>query len=135
MSEYLIDKSNPNVKAVFDNMTHELRAMAKSKPVVVKLSANKPKRSIQQNAYFHKLIQIIAEYQGEDLESVKRQIKHRIGLIEKHMVNGELITEIKSTASLSVDDFSKLIEQTITVCEYLNLEYPKPDAFGFDKVY
>lgn len=131
---YLIDKTNPQVKQVVDNMLDELRRMVKDKPVTVNLSHATSTRSIQQNAYLHKLLGLIADYQGESLESVKRQIKHRIGLIEKHMINGELITEIRSTADLNKDEFSKLIEQVITVCEYLGIDYPVPDSFGFDKV-
>ena len=130
---YVVDLKNPNVKQVVDNMINDLRRESKKGPLTVTISDKKSKRSVQQNAYAHKLIGLIAEHQGESLESVKRQIKHRIGLIEKRMINGELITEIRSTADLNKDEFSKLIEQVITVCEYLGIDYPTPERYGFEE--
>jgi len=131
---FIIDRKNQSAKTVFNNVVNAIRSLSHEGVLVIELSFKKVTRSYQQNRYFHKLVGLIAEKQGEDLERVKRQIKHKIGLIEKDMVNGELITIIKSTADLSVEEFSQLIEQTITVCQYLEIQYPIPAHYGFDKV-
>lgn len=131
---FVIDRKNPGAKVIFNNVINAIRSLSQEGVLVVELSFKKLTRSHQQNRYFHKLVGLIAEYQGENPERVKRQIKHSIGLIEKDMINGELITMIKSTADLTVDEFSQLIEQTISVCQYLDIQYPIPSHYGFDKV-
>ena len=131
MEQFVFNVKDANIKSVFNNLVTTLRARVKHGSIVVTLSDKKVTRSSQQNRYFHKLVGLIAEQQGNDAERVKREIKHKIGLIEKQLINGELITIIKSTADLRVDEFSKLIEETISVCVFLEISYPTPDYYGF----
>ena len=131
MEQFVFNVKDANIKSVFNNLVTTLRARVKHGSIVVTLSDKKVTRSSQQNRYFHKLVGLIAEQQGNDAERVKREIKHKIGLIEKQLINGELITIIKSTADLKVDEFSKLIEATIGVCVFLEISYPTPDYYGF----
>lgn len=131
--KYQVSKNNQNTKQIIDNALNEVREIYKSgKTVVIDVKDGKLSRSNQANSYAHKLIGLIAEHQGESLESIKKQIKHRIGLIEKEMINGELITAIRSTADLNKEEFSKFIEQIISVCQYLEIKYPIPDEYGFN---
>lgn len=131
--KYQVNKSTQNSKQIIDNALNEVREIYKSgKTVVIDVKEGKIARSNQANAYAHKLIGLIAEHQGESLESIKKQIKHRIGLIEKEMINGELITAIRSTADLNKEEFSQFIEQIIAVCQYLEIKYPVPDEYGFN---
>ena len=131
MEQFVFNVKDANVKNVFNNLVTTLKTKIKHGSIVVTLSDKKITRSNQQNRYFHKLVDLIAEQQGNDAERVKREIKHKIGLIEKQLINGELITIIKSTADLRVDEFSKLIEETISVCVFLEISYPTPDYYGF----
>ena len=131
VEQFVLSIKDANIKSVFDNLVATLRARVKSSSIVVTLSDKKLTRSNQQNRYFHKLVGLIAEQQGNDAERVKREIKHKIGLIERQMINSELITIIKSTADLKVDEFSALIEATISVCVFLEISYPTPDYYGF----
>lgn len=132
MEQFVFNVKDANIKSVFNNLVTTLRARVKHGSVVVTLSDKKVTRSNQQNRYFHKLVGLIAEQQGNDAERVKREIKHKLGLVEKQMINSELITIIKSTADLKVDEFSKLIEATISVCVFLEISYPTPDFYGFE---
>lgn len=131
---FVLDIKNQSLLQVFNSMVALMRQMVKQGVVVVDFGYKKLTRSNQQNRYFHKLVGLVAEHQGEDAEKVKRQIKHSIGLIEKELINGELITIIKSTADLTVDDFSKLIEETIKICVYLEIDYPVPETYGYTRV-
>jgi len=131
MEQFVLNVEDLNIKSVFNNLVATLRTRVKSNSIVVTLSDKKVTRSGQQNRYFHKLVGLIAEHQGNDAERVKREIKHKIGLVEKQIINSELITIIKSTADLKVDEFSKLIEATISVCVFLEISYPTPDHYGF----
>jgi hypothetical protein len=135
---FILDLKSNCIKQVFDNLVTALREQIKKGVLAVEVSDKKITRSHNQNRYFHKLVLLIAEQQAggkataKECERVKREIKHRIGLIEKEMLNGELITSIRSTADLSVDEFSNLIEQTISVCAFLEIKYPVPEFFGYD---
>ena len=131
MEQFVLNIEDLKIKGVFNNLVATLRTRVKSNSIVVTLSDKKVTRSGQQNRYFHKLVGLIAEHQGNDPERVKREIKHKIGLVEKQIINSELITIIKSTADLKVDEFSKLIEATISVCVFLEISYPTPDYYGF----
>ena len=130
VEQFILNTGEPS-DIVFKNLVTTIRERDSSGTTVVTVSDKKITRSTQQNRYFHKLVSLIAEQQGSDAEKVKREIKHKIGLVEKQLINGELITIIKSTADLKVDEFSKLIEATIGVCVFLGISYPTPDYYGF----
>lgn len=132
MQTFTLRKNDPHCGDVFNNLVLALRGKVKSGVVSVTLSDKKQSRSSQQNRYFHQLVGLVAKEQGECPQRLKKQIKHKLGLIEKDFINGELITQIRSTADLNKEEFSRLIEQVISVCVYLQISYPQPSYFGFD---
>jgi len=133
--KFIINRKHESARDVYQNAIRTISMRSKSESIVVTIQDERKSRSSQQNAYVHKLIGLIADKQGEDIESVKRQIKYRIGLIEQTIINGDLITEITSTASLDKAQFSAFIEEVIKVCEFLGITYPVPSFYGFDDKY
>jgi hypothetical protein len=80
----------------------------------IKIEEYKPKRSLAQNRLWHSWISEWAKIRGDNPEHLKVLIKHHLGMYE-YITNpktGEVIPAMKSTAGLSVEDFSDLILQT-----------------------
>ena len=65
-------------------------------------------RNLDQNAYYHKLLQIIADDIGDTLESVKFDTKIELGFYLESR-NGNKIPE--STATMSTKRMSELIDR------------------------
>lgn len=88
------------------------------KPLVVTVAEHKAKRSAEQNRLFHALLNTIAEsatVNGKyyDAETWKEHIRRKfIGTEEIHLPDGARIERGISTASLSVAEFTQLIERT-----------------------
>lgn len=94
----------------------------------------KPKRSSNQNAYFHKLVDIVADFVGEDAEDTKWRIKHAMGMYKDVLDNfGNYKQRMLSTAELDKKQFSVLIEEVLILGHKLGLTMPLASHFGLEE--
>lgn len=70
------------------------------------------KRSVEQNALFHALVQEIAGSTGNDPDTVKDYLKDRFGPRRLVTVHGEERLVPKSTTQYSVEEMSELIDRS-----------------------
>lgn len=72
----------------------------------------KSTRSLEQNAYLHKLLADIAAFTGDDLESTKLQMKSLFlqPLARHKLPSGDVYVTYMSTASMNVGQLSEFCE-------------------------
>jgi hypothetical protein len=90
------------------------------------------KRSSSQNAYWHKLMDIIADYTGDDPENIKIRIKYSVLPLREVRVGDKIHMHPISSAELSKEDFSRLIEATLQMGMMLGLHMPSADHYGLE---
>jgi hypothetical protein len=129
---FILSKDSPAVKTVFNNSSDYARELFRSGSVRITIEPHKKNRSLQQNAYFYKLVRILSDYTGYDVEDVKEYILEECKLTREAQTWRGTQTKVRSTTSLNVQEFSLIIETAITLCERNNLHYPKPDHFGYE---
>jgi hypothetical protein len=129
---FILGKDSPAVKTVFNNSSDYARELFRSGSVRITIEPHKKNRSLQQNAYFYKLIRILSDYTGYDVEDIKEYILEECKLTREAQTWKGTQTKVRSTTSLNVQEFSLIIETAITLCERNNLHYPKPDYFGYE---
>ena len=105
--------------------------------LVITIEQMKPRKTTQQRAYAHVVIDAIAEYVGTTPDRLKRDIKIRIGLIETEVVAGKVYTFVTSTEDLDKQQYSIFIEEVLAVAESLSSSdssfiVPRPGYFGFN---
>lgn len=103
-----------------------------SKVYTVTIEQKEPSKTRQQEKYFHMLLQIISEFNGDDVTDLKRDITWRCGIREifEDPETGEIIEYPKYTSGLKISEYAKLIEAAQIVCMSLDLSYPDPRDLG-----
>ena len=133
MNYRLSKNSTVPVKQIVDSAINEARERFKAgEDVEIVIKKADKNRTSQQNKYFHGLVGILAKHAGYEPDRLKVEIKYQIGLIEKVLINGEVITSIKSTAQLNTEDFGKLIDTVQNLLDQMGVTYPLPNEQGYD---
>lgn len=133
MNYRLSKNSTVPVKAIVDRAIDEARERYKAgEDVEIVIKKAEKSRTSQQNKYFHGLLGLLANHAGYEPERLKIEIKHQLGLIEKVLINGEVITSIKSTAQLNTEDFGKLINTVQSLLDQMGVTYPLPSEQGYN---
>jgi hypothetical protein len=79
---------------------------------VIKVSKNKPVRSLGQNAYYHMVWNIYATHTGHYIDELKKEFYDKIGFFEVFTDKREISTKrYKSSADLDETEFAALINQ------------------------
>ena len=125
-----------NKKAIWSNLVAIVKSIW-SNDLTITIEQLKPRKTTQQRAYAHVLIDYIAEYVGISPDRLKRDIKIRIGLIETEVVTGKVYTFVTSTEDLNKQQYSAFIEEIVGVAQSLSsadasFKIPSPDYFGFN---
>ncbi len=83
------------------------------KPMEVVIRLHKSKRTLEQNAYLHKLLHDIAEFSGDNIESVKIEMKARFlePVTQVPMPDGRVYVVYPSTADMNVRELSEFCER------------------------
>jgi len=123
-------------KTVWANMVAFIRSLGESS-LVITIEQLKPRKSTQQRAYAHFLIDCIAEFVGVNPDYLKKEIKVNLGLIETEVISGKVITTVTSTESLSKDEYSVFVTEIVNIAQSLsdsNTGFVIPDRkfFGYD---
>lgn len=113
-----------NRESVRDNVIKAILALDIKKSMVVEIKAKK--RSLDQNALWHKWIDIMALELGYMPEEMKIVIK-RATLGQREIINfitGEIDTVDYSSAALDKQQFSNLMLKTSVIAAQLNINLP-----------
>lgn len=91
--------------------------------ITASLEIEDEERSYEQIKKIHKLFRIMAEYSGNDVETIKLYMKYKAGYAYETEMGGiKMIVPLKSIGKMSKKDLSDLIEFTIHYAEQeLNL--------------
>ena len=90
-------------------------------------------RSKQQNAYLHVLFRLISKETGYTEDEVKDMIKDSLNLwVTRTRKDGTQFEALRSTAEMTTDEMSNLIDQTLVICSKLGIKYPDRRHFGYD---
>jgi hypothetical protein len=132
--EYHLKQQSPMPpKQIIDQALNEARQLYREgKNVRLVVEELKKGKTDQQRKYAHACISIIAKDIGYDPSRLKMDIKVKLGLIDKHYVSGEVITVIRSTETLSREDYGKFIDSIIQLAGQMNISLPEPRMFGYD---
>jgi len=122
MSVYLL-----NSPQVIQNCIAEI-LKSSGKEVIVRERVKKKTR--QQEKYFHRLIDIIIEFTGDDKTEMKRQITWSCDITESFQdKDGNNILVPKQTSDMNVEEYNKIIPAAQMICMNLGLEYPDPEQY------
>jgi len=96
-------------------------------PIKIKFDRIYKQRSAAQNAYLHKIITMYAEHLGMRMDVLKEELQKRYLLVRELVNNGNVIYEVKSTATLNtkeMEEFAEKIRQEAIVEHMLYLPLP-----------
>ena len=95
----------------------------------VRIEAYKQNRSLAQNNTYHMWKEIIAKETGNSLEDMHDLFRLKfLGMVEK-TVMGTKIKTLRSTTSLTVDEFMLFMTKIEMLARQLNIILPYPDNY------
>ena len=118
-----------NGSPIFDYSDEQaLQAYLRSKEgkkVWYAITETKPPRSLQQNAYYWStVVQLIADYTGDDPESTHKYLKNRFC---QRFFNEKGNPVEKSTTRLTTSEFTQYIDRCIAFAAEHGIVIPSPD--------
>ncbi len=96
----------------------------KGKPLEIRVTQAKRMKTTAQNSFYYALLALIADYTGEDSESIKFRMKIQLGYFDEIWVSGIAEKKVKSMAKVSVDESNIFIDAALQICSHLNLRVP-----------
>jgi len=95
----------------------------------VKIGDYKRNRTLEQNSAFHAWCKSIADYNGDDFETIKYGLVHNVFGLSTHITNqlhdGKIvqveIPYLRSTTDLTVEEFCRLQDATLALAHFLNV--------------
>lgn len=112
MTDYYIDKG----KVRQDMVIAMIRALDDGKRWKVSITEAKSKRSLEQNSYFHLLVDLFADHSGYTPKEAKDTLKAECArAIPYRMLDGRTGTRPQSTREMSVQEMMEFIERVIHV--------------------
>ena len=103
---------------------HHLAGMDPDKEWEVVIRPYKKNKSTQQRNYYHKLLEILSDYNGDTIEDLKTRICFYLGYTRMVQLKDRMIEERLSTEKMGVGQYSKMIEETQKTLMILELSYP-----------
>ena len=103
----------------------DLLKKSKDKNIKIQIEKYREKRSISQNSYFHKLVEILSNELWYDLDEMKEILKFKFIRVEtKHWIY------TRKTSELNTEEMSKFTENIILwAWSKLNISLPTPDDY------
>jgi hypothetical protein len=115
---------------VTENCISAIRALPKDKAYEVRIA--KPGKTSAQRAYWHVLIRLVSQFQGEPEERLKEALKLEWLELHEVKVNGKVFLMPPSTEDITREQYSLLIEKTLMICSILGIKTPEPSYYGYD---
>ena len=131
MSDYIgffkIDERGTTVWKNIDEVKKYIKDLPTGK-YIVKISEYTEKRSINQNKFYWKLIEIISREIGYEVDEMHEVFKYKFLQKTLEDVNGNLIKGISSTKKLNTKEFSDYIKKIKMFVEQ-ELSIKLPNSF------
>lgn len=123
----------PIVKLIDDQRIENcIKLIRQSKGMTV--SIRKPNRSTEQNDYMHWLLELVADYMGENAEAFKLMLKiDWLGYEEIKLPDGRVVEKLRETRKLNVPDCSKFIDKLTMLANSLGVKIPSKQFAGLEK--
>ena len=80
-------------------------------------------KSKAQNSYYHCLLHLICKDTGQDFKRLRFTLKIELGYYDEVWVKGEAKQMVKSMSDVTVEQSNIFIENAITICQFLKLNY------------
>ena len=126
---YVIRPDNDVMKLV----VKEVLNLSPNQSFDVEIKPHEKRKTRQQEKYFHKLLNIVCDFTGDDITDMKRRVAWSCDLKETFTTqDGEVVQVPKTTSGLLVSEYSVLIEAAQLLCAELDLKYPMPDYYGLE---
>jgi hypothetical protein len=116
---------------VVENCIQTIRSLPSDR--LYSVSIQKPSKSAAQRNYWHKLIDLCAEEQGEDPETLKSMLKLRWLPLHEVTVDGKVFLLPPSTEQLTREQYGQLIDRTIMLAGALNVKIPAANYYGAEQ--
>ena len=103
-------------------------------PFKTKIEGIFPQRSVNQNAYGHKLFSIYAEKTGREMLDVKEEMQKKYLLVEDFIEDGNIRYIVRSTAGLNTMEWEQFLEKVRrdAMLEH-DIYLPMPDEIFLDE--
>ena len=125
---YIIRPDNDVLRTVI-NALGELRD---DKTYTVKIELKTEKRSLQQNAYMHKLVGLICNFTGDSKKDIKRRVAWSCDIKEVFKTDDGYQLMPKPTSDMTVAELSTMIEALQVMCMALEIKFPRPEHYGYE---
>ena len=89
----------------------------------------KPKRTIQQNKYLHKLFQIFGNHFGYNVEEAKETVKKVLGYVYYKELRGKKLMFTKKTSEMNVVELGEFIDKFKILSEQYGCPLPSPEEY------
>lgn len=96
------------------------------------IKIGKPRKSSNQERYWHKLLSLISDETGEELDDVKLRIKYAVLPLHEVMVGNKAYLHPGSSTNLTKKAYSELIEATMVLGQQLGFNMPLAAHFGLE---
>lgn len=116
---------------VLFNLILELQSLPLGK---FEVSIKETGRTRRQEKYWHKLVNIVADFMGENRKKFREDLKYYfLGLKEVTSFTGEKYNRLVSTTEITKAEYSILIEKTLMLGAELGLTMPDASFFGLEE--
>lgn len=114
------------------NCLNHISNLPLDKGLAVEIYEAKKKRSLNQNALWHKWVEIIADFCGYSPEGMRTAIKREILGVNEFInpLTGEVSYMDYSTAKLTKKQFTNLMTETQVIAGGYGIILPTPDDRG-----
>lgn len=118
---------------IWDRLNYTIENIIVSDPPMWEVTIRKHVKSktSQQRKYFHKILSLVCEYTGEDIETLKMQIKYRVLPLVQVTVEGEIYLHPISSEKATVKQYGELIEASLMYADAAGVSVPAADFWGF----
>lgn len=117
---------------VRENLVQYLRTLPLAKGLEIRI--HKANKTPPQRAYWHCMVRIIAEHVGKPEATLKDELKAEWLPVREHRRgDGKIVLIPKATEDLTKEEYSELIEKTMALATFLELQIPSPEYMGIGR--
>ena len=130
MGEYFVLRDS----SIFQRLIAIIRNLGPSDPPLwdVEIKKHVKNKTSQQRRYFHKVLDLVCDYTGDDVEEVKMAIKYRVLPLSEITVDGEKHLYPLSSERATVSQYSDLITAALMFAAEAGVDIPPPHYYGFE---
>ena len=90
------------------------------------------RKTAQQRKYLHKILHVVCNYTGDDVEDAKMKIKYAVLPLREITLSGNTYLYPISSERASVKQYGDLIEAALMFAAEAGVSVPTPNYYGWD---